>query len=368
MSEDAKIRAAITQVAADWYAAHRVGPLSDADRAAFLAWLKASPLHIEEYLGVAALDRSMATATMGSDVSKEDWIALARADSGAVILDHAGRSTRAPPALRHEARRPWRPALAVAGIALVGVGVTLIVRRLPVQAPPPDVRTYRTGHGEQSTRPLADGSTLHMNTDTLVTVRLSPQERTIELDHGQVAVHVAHDELRTFHVRAGSTDTVAIGTDFDVYRRTASTLITVVTGQVSVSVEPASPRRQASEPTARLRLGAGQQVDVIAGVLPRAPQPTDLRESTAWLERKVVFEDRPLAAVAEEFNRYNDIVFAIEDPALRHLKISGNFAAADIGSFAAFLGSLDGVRVERLAGSYRVSSARRTPLTAPHRS
>jgi ferric-dicitrate binding protein FerR (iron transport regulator) len=45
-ASDPMIRSAITQVAADWYAAHRVGPLSDTARANFLAWLKASPMHI----------------------------------------------------------------------------------------------------------------------------------------------------------------------------------------------------------------------------------------------------------------------------------------------------------------------------------
>ena len=81
MTDDLRIRSAITQVAAEWYAAHRVGRVSDADRAAFLAWLKASPLHIEEYLGVAALDRAMTDVSWDPAVSKEALIASARADS-----------------------------------------------------------------------------------------------------------------------------------------------------------------------------------------------------------------------------------------------------------------------------------------------
>jgi len=63
-ASDAQIRSAITQVAAEWYAAHRSGPLAEADRAAFLAWLKASPIHIEEYLGVAALERTLGARAM----------------------------------------------------------------------------------------------------------------------------------------------------------------------------------------------------------------------------------------------------------------------------------------------------------------
>ena len=52
-----------------------------------------------------------------------------------------------------------------------------------------------------------------------------------------------------------------------------------------------------------------------------ASEPTDLRETTAWLERKIVFEQRPLGAVADEFNRYNDKPFTIDDPALRRLTL-----------------------------------------------
>jgi transmembrane sensor len=372
VTEEARIRSAITQVAADWYAAHRVGQPSDADRAAFLAWLKASPLHMEEYLGVAALDRSMAAATQETGLSKETLIELARADLGAIPLDHGATAHRQPPPSRPPEVRPWRPALAAAGIAILASGAGFLAWRSSDHATPVDVRTYRTGHGEQSARPLADGSMLRMNTDTLVTVRFSPLERTIELDHGQVAIHVVHDERRALHVRAGSTDTVAIGTDFDVYRRTDSTLITVVSGQVSVSVDsPVPPQRLAqvpAKPPSKRRVGAAQQLEVVADVPAPEPRPADLRETTAWLERKVVFEERPLAAVAEEFNRYNDIVFAIDDPTLRNLKISGNFDAADIASFAAFLGSLGGVHVERLPASFRVSRVRTKPTTVPRRS
>jgi transmembrane sensor len=199
---------------------------------------------------------------------------------------------------------------------------------------------------------------LHVNTDTAVTVRFSSAERMLDVDHGQVAVEVAHDDHRAFRVHAGSTDAVAVGTEFDVYRRPGSTLITVLSGQVAVSVGQFAPRSTApAGPPSDLRVDAGQQVSVNAGVLPSAAEPTDVRETTAWLDRKIVFDQRPLGAVADEFNRYNDIPFTIDDPALRSLTISGAFNAADTDSFAAFLESLDGVRVERLPTGFRVSGS-----------
>ena len=50
---DDEIHAAIAQQAGEWFIAHQAGPLAEEESAAFLAWLKASPIHVREYLGVA---------------------------------------------------------------------------------------------------------------------------------------------------------------------------------------------------------------------------------------------------------------------------------------------------------------------------
>jgi transmembrane sensor len=352
-ASDPQIRAAITQVAANWYAAHRAGPLPEAERAEFLAWLKASPIHIEEYLGVAALERTLAAASDDPSLSVDALVEMARADPAGSVVDIAG-TVRYEPARVRPPRRFWRRIAAAAGVSAAGICALWVLRDDPGLK---GVKTYRTVHGEQGVWPLPDGSTLHVNTDTAVTVRFSSAERLVDIDHGEVTVEVAHNDSRTFRVHAGSADAVAVGTDFDVYRRTDSTLITVVSGQVAVSVGGRAPPRtaRAGLPSG-LRVSAGQQVTVVAGAL-SAPEPSDVRERTAWLERKIVFDQRPLGAVADEFNRYNDIPFTIDDPALRRLTISGAFNAADMDSFAAFLESLDGVRVERLPTGFKVLSS-----------
>jgi transmembrane sensor len=366
-ASDAQIRSAITQVAADWYAAHRAAPLSEAERAAFLAWIKASPVHIEEYLGVAALERTLAAADAHPSMSVEALVEMARADTADGVVDIAGPSVRYQPPRMPRQHRFWRGIAAAAIASGAGLCVLWWVVR-DGHGSLPQVTTYRTAHGEQGVWPLADGSTLHVNTDTAVTVRFSSAERLVEVDHGQIAVNVAHDHRRTVRVHAGSTDAVAVGTDFDVYRRADSTLITVATGQVAVSVgEFVPPRAPAAGLASGLRVGAGQQVRVTAGVLPPAPEPTDLREATAWLERKIVFDQRPLAAVADEFNRYNDVPFMIDDPGLRRLPISGAFDAADTESFAGILQTPDGVGVVRHAQGFKVMNSHDKPGSAVRR-
>jgi transmembrane sensor len=353
MTSDAQIRSPITQAAAEWYAAHRSGPLPESERVAFLDWLKASPLHVEEYLGVAALERTLGAATAGSTLSVEAWVELARVDGTERIVELA------TPSVLHEPAGPppgvsRRRAIAVAA-CLSMAGIVSVWLMWGGHAPggghgPGEAKSYRTAHGEQGVWPLEDGSTLHVNTDTAVQVQFSSAERLLEVDHGEVSVDVAHNDGRPFRVHAGTADAVAVGTEFDVYRRSDATLFTVAQGQIAVSVGRFAQTR--------LQVGAGRQVKVVAGILPPASEPTNLRETLAWLERKIVFDQRPLGAVAEEFNRYNQIPFTIEDPALRRLSISGSFDAADIDSFAAFLDSLDGVRVERLPTRFNVLNSK----------
>jgi transmembrane sensor len=358
------IRSAISQLAADWFAAHRGGPLSSGEREEFLGWLKASPIHIEEYLGVAALEPILKDAARDPALSIAALEELARSDDDATVVDLVSASPAGPArpptasATAAPLRNVWRVWLGAAAAVLLSLGGLYaywqsIVERRPVS------KTYVTAHGERGTWQLSDGSTIHLDSDTAVTVRLSAAERLVELDRGQIAVTVRHDARRPFHVRAGAADAIAVGTEFDVYRVAGSTTVTVLTGVVAVSVPETADRT--------LRVGAGQKVSIVEGLLPLAASPANSREASAWLEGKIAFTQRPLGEVAAEFNRYNSVQFLIDDPQLRATTISGSFDAQDVESFADFLRSLDGVRLERADGRFEVlrvpseSAASRSP-------
>ncbi|MGA2399316.1 MAG: FecR domain-containing protein [Steroidobacteraceae bacterium] len=348
------IQSAISQLAADWFAAHRGGPLSLGEREEFLGWLKASPIHIEEYLGVAALERTLQDAARDPPMSVAALVELARSDNDATVVDLVPVSpagpARSPASSVSSAplRNGWRLWLGAAAVVVMSLGGLYalwqtIADRSPVS------KTYVTAHGKQQTWRLSDGSTIHLDTDTAVTVRLSATERLLVLDRGQIAVTVQHDPHRPFHVRAGAADAVAVGTEFDVYRIADSTTVTVLAGLVAVSVPEATDRT--------VRVGAGQKVSVVDGLLPLSPSPANAREAIAWLSGKIAFERRPLDEVAAEFNRYNSAQFSIDDPELRAMAISGSFDARDADSFADFLSSLDGVRLQRVGANFRVLRA-----------
>ena len=351
-TSEQQIRSAITELAADWYIAHRGGPLPESERGAFLTWLKSSPVHIEEYLGVAALDRILPEVTRHPRIPLEALAAMAREDSSIGVVELLPYLRVSAPETAQ--RRPtrgffWQAVAAFGVLCAVVIGVLWVMRAAPGRDHPV---IYQTAHGEQGTWQLPDGSTLRLDSETAVTVHYSSAGRMVELNRGQLWVAVAHGDRRPFHVRAGDAEVLAVGTEFDVYRMRSSTRVTVLQGQVAVSVVNAGTQRT-------LRVRTDQEVQLIDGVLPDAAAPAHRRETTAWLEKKIVFERRPLGEVAEEFNRYNAVPFTIDDPTLRRLPISGAFDVADVDSFAAFLQSLQGVRIEKLPGVFKITASRR---------
>jgi transmembrane sensor len=348
-TSEQQIRSAIGQLAADWYIAHRTGPLSDAKRGEFLGWLKSSPVHIEEYLAIAAIDRVLPQATANPRFSLEALVELAQEDQSVGVLGKFPEFHGTKDADRRvqTARQLW---LQVAAVGISSIAALWLLW----PTPPPQVGntttiTYQTARGSEGSWALSDGSTLRLDTDTAVTARFSPAGRVLELSRGQLWVAVAHDVHRPFRVEAGSAQIVAVGTEFDVYRMSGTTRVTVIEGNVTVSVNAA--------PQQKLRVAADQEAQIIGGVLPSSASPARKREATAWLDRRIVFERRPLGEVADEFNRYNTIPFIIDDPGLRRLLISGTFEAADTDSFAAFLQSLAGVRVEKLPTGFKISAS-----------
>jgi transmembrane sensor len=361
MTTDQQIRYAITQRAAEWFATHRAGPLPESGRAAFFAWLKVSPVHVEEYLGIAAAERDLGEAAEEPKMSLSDLVELARQDPSSSIVD----LTSGLPAAERAPKRAriigplWFGAALAASLSLATIGVFWMRDGEWLGLP----KTYQTARGLQGLWQLPDGSTLQLDTDSAVTVRYSSAQRLLTLEHGQALFRVTHEAHRVFRVVAGSVDMVAVGTQFDAYRRPDSTLITVLDGQVSISTQGnlSADSTRVAMPHA-LRLGAGQQARIVGEVLPESPLRADLRQAMSWLQKRVVFEQQPLGAVADEFNRYNSIRISIDDAALRKLPVSGAFDASDIDSFETFLASLEGVRVVRTPTRITVSSLREAPI------
>jgi transmembrane sensor len=360
-SSEEQIRVAIAEQAGEWFAVNDEGPMDARDSAALAAWLKTSPVHIEEFLGVSAIARDLRDARTDPQYSLEEILARARAEEEPTVQALGSRdsfSVRARPS------RPWLVgAVALAASVVLSLGLiswwnVRHVARPPVAERITELR-FQTGHGEQLSRRLADNSVLHLNTDTAVTIRYGKTERLVTLMVGQAGFEVVHEPGRPFRVLAGSAEVVDIGTQFDVRLEHSSTVVTVIEGRVEVGPSPmrGTLGRNVGQPQAArfVELAAGQQVSVAEGEWPAVPITVDVQRTTAWLRQEIVFDHEPLERVVAEYNRYTTKPIEIATPALRNLPISGDFATNDPDTFIAFLRSLQDVRVEVTPTQIKVS-------------
>jgi transmembrane sensor len=346
---DEEIRAAIAQQAGDWFIANQAGPLTDEDGAAFLAWLKASPIHVREYLGIARVAHHMPAAVGQPQVPLETFLAQLHLDDDSLVSLETRAPRQRPPVARLAALRAWPVAASLLALA---IGVLWWAHDGELLGIP---KTYRTVHGEQSVQRLPDGSSLRLDTDSEASVRYSRRERFVEITRGQALFEVAHEGSRRFRVAAGNAGAIAVGTQFNVYRKADSIEITVVAGQIAVFTgQPSWLRNPADVPAEVQRVTAGYQVRFDGRGGSAEPAPVDLGQALAWAEHKIVFKHRPLGEVAVEFNRYGSIPVEIADAKLQALPVSGMFDAGDTESFVAFLQTLPGVRVERTPKQIRV--------------
>jgi transmembrane sensor len=351
------LRNLVAQQGADWFVTNRE-ELAGREREEFAAWLRTSPVHIEEYLAIAAMSQDLREACA-------DW-----ADSVDTLVSQA-RDTEDPQtelwpgAAKRRARRgfsfPWRAvAASLAGVGLLALGLFTLreTKSTSESLTVDDAMTLRfvTVHGEQLTRSLPDGSVLHLNTDSAATVRYSKSERAIILTSGEADFEVAHEHDRPFRVFAGAAEAIDLGTQFDVRLERGSTVVTVLEGSVAVG-RVAMPHEAAGAngPIQFVGLTANQQIRVAQGAWPALPVQVDAQRTGSWMRRQISFEQEPLAQVASELNRYTSKPIVIDTPGLRDLQISGVLATDDIDAFVAFLRSLDGVHVNVTATRIRVT-------------
>lgn len=369
-----QIRFAIAQQAAEWFVAQRTSSLGGEGREAFAAWLQTSPVHVDEYLRMAAISGELREVVQDPQLPLETWLAEATSDTPGAEPQNAVAHGTAPKVVplrrgstvgdeQRAGRWPsgWRLTwtLAIPVLAVAALCVSVLLSGTPAGA-------YETGHGEQRTWQLPDGTTLRLNTDSAVEVRFSDAERRVDLSRGQAFFRVSHDPQRRFRVDAGGAELVAVGTQFDVYRYGKTVQVTVLAGRVAVfggRVPP--PAGGAALPAGALELTAGQQLRILGGVIPDRPSSVDIHDAEAWLHGQIAFEGRPLGEVAAEFNRYGSVPMEIDDPSLRAVPVSGVFDSRDSESFLAFLQAMKGVAIEKSPARIRIFIRRPLGSAAP---
>lgn len=268
----------IEMAAAQWAVRSQDDAFGEADVAALVMWLEASPLHARAY------DRAVRLWIELDSLRDTDVVA-----QGAEIIRLSGRR-------RND---PMKPRVAVwgAGFALAACVAAAAVAVMVLNAAP--VTVYQTARGEHREIALADGSVLALNTDTKVSVQLNRGSRKLILDHGEVALKVIHDERRPLTLAAGDTRITDLGTEFDVLRDGGAVKVAVREGEVSLG----------SGET----LKAGDMSRHQEGSTATALSRVNADEAFAWQTRHAIYRDQSLSVVVGDLNRYFDKPLMVDE-------------------------------------------------------
>lgn len=301
-------------VASRWYyrlrARHTPG-----DRTASEKWRMIDPSH------AAAFARVERGAELVRDVKDSPEIRALRNETlNRLAMDRAHRAQR------------W---LVAAGIAVtLGIGSfwglsqrTDLLGGAPStpQIAAADFHTYHTRLGERMSVTLADGSVVHLNTQSTVRVSYTPEERRLTLEGGQALFEVAKAPQRPFIVTAGDRTVTALGTKFDVRLDQSRLQIALVEGAVVV--------RNGSSPAAVSTTLKPNEVMRLAGNQVSLTQFSNLRSFISWKDGLVMFENTPLVEAVDELNRYTPRPIVIGDAKAGSIKISGSFPTDKTANF-----------------------------------
>lgn len=327
----------LAEQAAFWWQVFQDGEATAADHREFADWTSRSREHVEAYLEVALLHKALKAPTVRwPETSAEQLIREARAaPPDPVQLQPHTPSTPQ----RQESRPPrWRLALAAAATAIfafIGGGIFWMLGQ---------TRQYETALGEQRQVTLCDGTRVTLNTASKIEVRLRKSCRNVRLVQGEALFEVAQDAKRPFDVNAGDATVRAVGTQFNVDTRPQQTTVTVVEGRVAF-VSGQVPV-----------LIAGDRLVVTAAGTATISHGVNVEAALAWTRNQLVFENRPLGEVAEEFNRYNGGRIVIESESLHAEKVTGTFQSNNPVAFVQFLSNIPGVIVrDDGSGGYVIS-------------
>ena len=358
------VDAQLLEQAAAWRA--RLADAPNPQSVEFSSWLAQSPHNREAWRAVQA-----PWDVLGQHAAAPAVIELRRA--ALAHAHHAFRSTLWPRRLR----RPAMLAAAAAGILAAG-GALLLWQQSRTDV-------FRTGFGERRVVTLSDGSQLTLDSRSEVTVRYTADARALTLVRGQAQFDVAHDVARPFAVTAEGHKVVATGTAFDVDLLGPKILVTLLKGHVVVLPQSAAtvpwlsnaPPAGADSATAagagsraasasgeamsRIYLDPGEQLVMSSSNAPQISR-VDVERVTAWERGEIVFDNEPLASVAQRMNRYGPRHIIMGDDRAADLRISGVFHAGDLDGFVSTIASYLSVKAhERPDGdvvlTYRSSTA-----------
>lgn len=298
---------------------------TDDDRAAFDRWYSTSPEHARAYREVERL------WVLGADAVKDPAVIAA--------AELALRETR--PEARRRRPRWFVPAMAAAAVL---VAALVVVPRWLASHMTPDGTRYATTIGQMRSVNLDDGSTILLDTDSVVVERYNADVRRVDLLHGKAQFHVQGNKAWPFVVHAQNGTVTAVGTRFQVRVNDDAAIVTLLEGRLSIATRSSSGQQSAS-------LSAAEQLKFDSSGVIGPVHPADMQAAEGWTEGKLFVHDWLLPDLLSEMNRYSSVEVRIADPLLRTVRISGVFRAGDQQGLLLALQKGWSIRAERASST-----------------
>lgn len=285
------------------------GEDADQHQAAFEAWLALGGVHREIYSQISEL-YGFGDKLRGMDIDRMSMPEMARGAyaarataTSATVRRRAVLVGLVAPVLAFGSWQMWR--------AIGSDGAHQTVPWTPLQSVIGEIRTMR----------LEDGSTLTLDTDSMVETVFDGKQRRLRLARGRARIQVATD-TRPFTVQALATRITANDTLFDISLHDGDAVeLALLRGFVNVAPGISGAKMRPAVLT-RLRPGA------VARFLPGQPmsvayQPGRAAASVRWPQALEAFNGARLEDVVRQANRYTRIKIRLSDPRLGQRRFYG---------------------------------------------
>lgn len=230
---------------------------------------------------------------------------------------------------------PWRVAAAASTVLVLGLALSFLFSG----------EDFRTAIGERRLVQLEDGSSVHMNVDSDLTVRLRSASRSVELREGEVLFDVDGTDPRPFIVTTDALDVVVTGTSFQVTQHDAGVAVSVLEGSVDVSLR-VTDGQDSGNPIA---LSAGEGLRLESGGIRRL-SGLDPRRITGWRDGWLYLDNATVGELVERLNRQYDGDVRTDDTSLTDTRISVALRLQNRNKTFQRLEALLPVRIEELPG------------------
>lgn len=201
-----------------------------------------------------------------------------------------------------------------------------------------------TGIGQKHVYNMTDGSTITLNTNTIVQAENRLLSRQVKLLQGEALFNVEHG-WRTFTVQANNTNIRDIGTVFNVFNTNNGAIVTVLDGSVEVTT---GNKNQLLTQNQTLQTSDNQFRDITT---------VDTSTITAWQQGKILFDGTPLGEAVKEMQRYRKAPIILNDTKAAKLRISGAYDIQGIESLLDTLPITVAVKVDRkVNGTVEITS------------